>query len=389
MCRYGLNLPASKNKAPLANAAQTNPTDAALITFTTGSTGNPKAARRSHAFLNAQFKALCEKINPGPGDIAMPVLPIVLLCNLGVGASSVISDYPARKPRQFNPAQTVERINKLGINRITSSPYFVKRLAEYCIENSIPLPGLQQIFTGGAAVFPKEAKLYLEAFPNCRIEVVYGSTEAEPIASVKVDDLIRSGHKTKGLLVGNIYDKTQLKIIPVLNKPLTFTSNIWLDEVTLGPGEIGEIIVAGDHVLGEYLHSPEAWKQNKILAGDTLWHRTGDSGYIDQNGDLYLCGRCKQLIEKETGGYWAPFVIEGLLQQLPEIQIGTLIQAGRELIIVAEAKSHASMQNIQKELIRILPHALQNIRILKNIPRDPRHHSKIDYGKLREILNIG
>ena len=51
---------------------------AALITFTTGSTGTPKAARRTHTFLKEQFDALLDEINPKPEDIDMPVLPIIL-----------------------------------------------------------------------------------------------------------------------------------------------------------------------------------------------------------------------------------------------------------------------------------------------------------------------
>ena len=377
---------AYKKHAANFDMVNTKSDDAALITFTTGSTGNPKAARRSHAFLEAQFNALKDKINPQAGDIAMPVLPIVLLCNLGVGATSVIASYPSKKPEKFKPELAIEQIQKFKINRITSSPYFVKRLAEYCLKNKIELNSLKQIFTGGAPVFHQEAKIYLEAFPKTNIEIVYGSTEAEPISGVKVQDLLAVKQNTEGLLVGNIYEKTALKIIPVSGEAMTHTTKLILDKISLPAGSIGEIIVAGDHVLKEYLHAPEAWRRNKIVAGETLWHRTGDSGFVDKDGNLFLTGRCKQLIEKPEGGYWSPFLFESILQQMPGISMGTLLKKGGDLIILAETKGQQNLNRLKTQIQDLLPEAISKIKFIKEIPRDPRHHSKIDYGKLKQML---
>ena len=80
------------------SVAQVNPDLSALITFTTGSSGTPKAALRTHGFLNEQFDALLEEIEPKATDIDMPVLPIVLFVNLGVGSTSVIANFNMAKP---------------------------------------------------------------------------------------------------------------------------------------------------------------------------------------------------------------------------------------------------------------------------------------------------
>jgi len=374
-----------KNHSADIEMAATKEEDAALITFTTGSTGNPKAARRSHAFLNAQFNALIDKIQPKASDVAMPVLPIVLLCNLGVGATSIIASYPSRKPEKFKPALVMEQIKKYKVNRITSSPYFVKRLAAHCTNYKIQLNSLEQIFTGGAPVFADEAKEYVQAFPDCRIEIVYGSTEAEPISSVNAKQLIAAKNNTEGLLVGSIYKHTALKIIKVTKEALTFTKPSDLEKLVVSDGSIGEIIVAGDHVLKEYFHAPEAWNQNKIVSDETLWHRTGDSGYIDENGQLFLTGRCKQLIEKEEGGYYAPFLFEGLLKQFQEIGLGTLVSTSNGLVLFAETKAKHKIDKLRTKISALLPQEIQEIKFVDYIPRDPRHHSKIDYGKLRAL----
>ncbi len=355
----------------------------ALLTFTTGSTGSPKAAQRSHSFLNEQFKVLKDKIKPYASDVAMPVLPIVLLCNLGVGACSIIADYPSRKPETFKAANTVKTLLKNKVNRITSSPFFAKKIAEHCLQNNIELPFLRNLFTGGAPVFPEEASTYLAAFPSTDIQIVYGSTEAEPISSISAQKLLAEKTLNKGLNVGSVYYKTELKIIPIKMEALNFECKDELNNFELKAGEIGEIIVSGDHVLKSYFKAPDAWKQNKIMVGNKLWHRTGDSGFVDKEGKLYLCGRTKQLIKQSNGEYLSPFVLEGRLQEINEISIGTILQKNDGLMILAETKSNSNKELILTKIKKLLPSGIKEIKLVDLIPRDPRHHSKIDYEKLK------
>ena len=354
----------------------------ALLTFTTGSTGKPKAAQRSHGFLHEQFEVLKDKIKPLHTDVAMPVLPIVLLCNLGVGACSIIADYPSRKPTSFKPEKTIATIKKYQVNRITSSPYFAKRIAQYCLKNKIQIPSLEYVFTGGAPVFPDEAKLYMEAFQGTDVQIVYGSTEAEPISSISARNLIFENQNLHGLNVGKIYEKTLLKIVPIKEEQLSFKDEESLNNFELPQGQIGEIIVAGDHVLKSYFKAPEAWKKNKIPAGEKLWHRTSDSGFIDENGNLFLCGRTRQLIPVEDG-YLSPFVIEGKLQEVKGINIGTVLNLKNILTVFIEPKDDADKDDILQDLEQVLPKGIKKIKLIKLIPRDPRHHSKIDYEKLK------
>jgi acyl-CoA synthetase (AMP-forming)/AMP-acid ligase II len=363
--------------------------DAALITFTTGSTGTPKAARRTHGFLKQQFDALLEEINPQPTDVDMPVLPIVLFVNLGVGCTSVIAEFKASKPDKLDAGKVFLQLNKYKVNRIIASPFFVKKLAEYVLragQDPLHIPSLNAVFTGGAPVFPQEAALYKQAFTQAKATIVYGSTECEPISSITANELAEQENELleSGLKVGAIFHKTTLKVIEMRDDAISCASGQELDEIEMPKGEIGEIIVSGNHVLKSYFNNEEAFRQNKIVIGDTIWHRTGDSGYLAADNSLYLTGRCGQTIRR-NGEMISPFIVENFLQSIPRVSMGTVLLVKDELVVIVENEGGSTSAEIERQ-IKESGLSYDRIRHVSNVPRDPRHNSKIDYAKLKEIL---
>jgi acyl-CoA synthetase (AMP-forming)/AMP-acid ligase II len=354
--------------------------DSALITFTTGSTGIPKAADRSHGFLRQQFAALLETIVPSADDIDMTVLPIVLLVNLGAGCTSVIANWKSSKPEKMDPAIIEAQIIANKISRITASPFFLLRLASHLLEKQTALSGVKKIFTGGAPVFPSEAVLMLRAFPSADIEIIYGSTEAEPISEIGANELSDTeSDLINGLSVGKTYPKANVKIIAISDEEIPERSSQELEKLFLPAMCVGEIIVSGDHVLKSYFNNSEAFRRNKIVNGETVWHRTGDSGYLDAEGNLFLTGRSNTLFYQDEN-LVSPFLVEGFLRSVPEVVIGTVLQKHERTCLFLELKEGASSQPV-REQVAALGIAVDEV-ICSKIPRDPRHFSKIDYAKL-------
>jgi acyl-CoA synthetase (AMP-forming)/AMP-acid ligase II len=350
----------------------------ALITFTTGSTGRPKAANRTHGFLNEQFDALLDEIQPKLEDVDMPMLPIVLFMNLGFGCTSVIADLKMTKPHKMQPDTILKQVEENKVNRITASPFVISRLSEHIIENSVKLTGIDKIFTGGAPVFPSRAKVFSKAFPNTDVHIVYGSTEVEPISSLQARELVsREQEMTIGLPVGKVYHKTKIKIITINEGALPQLSVDDLRDLEVKEGEIGEIIVSGPHVLKNYYNSEDAFRKNKIVVNDTVWHRTGDSGRLIDH-TLFLNGRCSQLIHHQDEVI-SPFIVENQLLEIEGVTMGTLLKLDDQLILVLETDSAEFSSGLDG-----VPY--DEVIFLDQIPRDPRHNSKIDYAKLRSIL---
>src|SRR3546814_9466097 len=97
----------------------------------------------------------------------------------------------------------------------------------------------------------------------------------------------------------------------------------------LPEGTWGEIVVSGPHVLSQYYKDTQALHANKIRINGVYWHRTGDSGYL-QDGRLFLTGRCRTLIPQ--GDHWlSTFVFENYVQSLRGVEMGTLLSDGKNL----------------------------------------------------------
>jgi len=358
---------------------EVHPDTSALITYTTGSTGTPKAADRSHGFLLEQFKILKTKLGSKPSDVDMTMMPIVLFLNLGVGATSIIANFNSRKPELIQPKLIFNQLKFHHVNRLTASPFVVKCLSDYLINNREQLHSLRQVFTGGAPVFPREGKRYLEAFPTSELNIIYGSTEAEPISSINAKALVNQAETLKiGLPVGAVHQATELKIISL--EWSKHSCNI--DEFNNHDHkehEIGEIIVAGDHVLKRYYNNPEAFKENKIVVGNKIWHRTGDSGFI-KDGQLFLTGRCQQLVLRNNQ-ILSPFILENQIQDIEGVSAGTLLEHEGNLVLALETD-----QSEDQLKPRLTNQIYDRLVLTSSLPRDPRHHSKLDYGRIRTIL---
>jgi acyl-CoA synthetase (AMP-forming)/AMP-acid ligase II len=213
--------------------------------------------------------------------------------------------------------------------------------------------------------------------------VVYGSTEAEPISSIDATDLVkRSDEISFGLPVGRRFHKTKLKIVEMRDDAIAPCSTEELSKIVVKEGEIGEIIVSGPHVLKQYFKNEEAFRKNKIVELDTIWHRTGDSGLI-KNDELFLTGRCKQLI-KTGDRYLSPFIIEDQLQNIEGVAMGTMLKIKDQHILVVQSALDAEQL---KQSVKDIPH--DSMIIVDLIPRDSRHNSKIDYEELERVLTRG
>lgn len=355
------------------------PGDTALITFTTGSTGNPKAANRTHHFLQEQYFAL-QPILPSNSKIDMTLLPIVLLLNLGTGKTSVIAKFNPRKPASFDAELIYRQLKNNHVQSLTFSPFFLVETAKYLFNNKLHLPELLSIISGGGPVFPDDADIIKKAFRDKKCTIVYGSTESEPISHTGINEFLSASNKVntdKGLYVGKVDIAATVKVIPIMEGVVNSVESLPL-------GNVGEIIVSGAHVLSSYFNSEDAFRLNKIQIDNIIWHRTGDAGWLNENDELFLMGRCKQIIRWNNIQIY-PFLMEHYLKSIPGVLNGTIIEFKNEPYITIQTEQNV-MQGEIFSALKSSSYSELKIIFLKQIPMDKRHNTKIDYDGLLHIL---
>lgn len=361
----------------------------ALLTFTSGSTGRPKAALRTHGFLLAQHRALAQSLALTAGQIDLATMPIVALANLASGVTCLIPDVDLRYPGAIEPAPVVEQLVAHRVTSTVASPALLERLARYCLDRNITLDGLTKIFTGGAPVMPRLLDRLQQVAPRADVVAVYGSTEAEPMAKIARREISPQDRQAmltgRGLLAGPPVEAIHLRIVPDRwGTPLGSYTEAEFSTLCCLPEAVGEIVVSGDHVLPGYLHG-QGDEETKFRVNGTVWHRTGDAGYLDREGRLWLMGRCAARIDDQHGILY-PFAVECALSDQANVRRSAVVSyQGRRLMVVEfeQVPAAAELACIKESLA--WAHIVE-VRVVKRIPVDKRHNAKIDYPALRRRL---
>jgi len=363
--------------------------DSALLTFTSGSTGEPKPVIRTHGFMRRQLEILDRVANPQAGDIDFVAMPMFALFNLAHGVTSVIPAADMKRPGRANPRILLAQLRAENATSIVASPALLERLVDHCLKKRQTFPALRCISTGGGPVSPTLPERLAAIAPNAEIRTVYGSTEAEPIASV-TDDAVsiadrRAMRVGAGLLVGRPVEGCNVKIIPSRNGfalgPFTETE---FRTLALPQGEIGEIVVSGRHVLPGYA-DPSGNRETKIEVGGRRWHRTGDAGYLDNKGRLWLVGRCAAAISDSRGVVY-PFQVEYAVSAVRGISRAALIAEQGRRVLVLETAAREFTSDCIKAARCVADKQIDRIITVRHIPVDRRHDAKVDYPALKRLL---
>ncbi|WP_319547156.1 AMP-binding protein [Ruegeria conchae] len=344
--------PGKSRRNPPALSVQ--PDDIALISFTSGTTGQPKAIPRSHAFLTAQHDAIAPLLDSDKAERDLVAFPVFTLINLAAGRTSILPNWKLGKLDRLPPDQMQGWIHEQLITRALIPPSLCKKLVQS--DNTGPL---HTVFTGGGPVFPNMVEA-LRTRHKLSVVCVYGSTEAEPIAHLKAKDVSDEDRWQmaggKGLLVGYAVPDVTLRI------------------------RDNEIQVSGAHVNGGYL-DPAHSQENKVREDGIIWHRTGDAGTLDDDGRLWLWGRVGSEIEGDSGTLF-PFAIEVAAQYWPGVDQCALVNtnAGPALCVQGSPDHFEEWSN------SALGFGVPNVVSIDKIPMDKRHASKVDRAKLIRIL---
>ncbi len=366
--------------------------DTALVTLTTGSSGAAKGVDRTHGFLVAQHRALAAEFPSREGDVDMPMFPVFALDNLARGVPSVVPDMDFRRVAAVDPARILAQVREHGVTTATASPPFFDRLAGHLAATGAAPPPLRRLLTGGAPVADRQLETWRRALPGAEIVVVYGSTEAEPVAHTGAEERLALVGAAPGFCAGRLSPRVEGRLIRIHRGPVELGPDGW-PAWEVPPGEVGELVVTGEHVCRSYFRSPRATREAKIAGPDErVWHRMGDTGRFDEAGRFWLCGRVHstifrggvpvhaQLVEQAAAA--VPGVRRAAAVGLPDAELGE-----RVVVVVEGDGAEGDVGAAVASALAAAGQPADEVRLAaRPLPLDPRHASKVDYTALRATL---
>lgn len=368
--------------------------DPGLIGFTTGSTGTPKPTVMTRGNLAALIGGIAAQWRLDADDevIDMPTFPIFWIIGMSHGGTVVVPpmNFATKGPGDANPARLAETIRRHDVHSMFGSPALLRNLAAHCAEHDLTLPSIRRIVAGGAEVPGPLFAAVKAVLVHGEMYSDYGATEVLPATEIAGEVVLgetwERTERGEGLCVGAPLAGVEVRVVDIVDGPIAS-----MQEATVLPqGSVGEIVVRSPHVSDRYFNSPNDMADNKIADGDTLWHRLGDTGFLDGSGRVWLCGRRSHRVMTPERTYF-PLCCEPVLNTHPQVARSALIGVRRahatdpeatmciELVESAAGRADA----VESELRALVEHhdatrGIERFVFMDRLPVDRRHNAKID-----------
>ncbi|UCH86613.1 MAG: AMP-binding protein [Dehalococcoidia bacterium] len=330
--------------------------DIAVLPYSSGTTGLPKGVMLTHHNITSNVKQGLATGQLTSDAVSLCVLPffhiygMTVLLSIGValGITGVVM-------MRFDVEQMLELVGKYGMTNLYLAPPAVLAMANVPNPSRFDTSALRLVHSGAAALPPEVAER-VKSIYGCLVLQGYGLTETSP--STNTHPLDRIKLESVGLPMADTFEKI-----------------VSLDTgEELPAGEVGEVAVKGPQVMKGYWKRPE---ETRECLSEDGWLLTGDIGWQDEDGYLYILDRKKEMI-KYKGYQVAPAELEALLYEHPAVLDAAVIPKrqleGGEIpkaLVVLKEGSEASPEELMAFVAeKVAPYKkIREVEYLSEIPK--------------------
>ena len=273
------------------------------IFYTGGTTGRSKGVMLSHGNLMASALYLLSERRSPNTPIYLHAAPMFHLANAGAMFTHLLGGGSNVIIKSFTPEAVMDAVEREKVTEVVLIPTMIRMLVDHPRISSRDLSSLEYVVYGGEPISEAVLDRTMKALPKTQLRQDYGMTELSPIVTVlHWQEHIGEGRKKgRHRSCGQAAVGCEVRIVDAHDLPVA-------NDV------VGEIVVRGDNVMMGYWQRPE--ETAKALVDG--WMHTGDGGYMDEDGFVYIVDRIKDMII--TGGenvYSAE--VENVVAQHPSV----------------------------------------------------------------------
>ncbi|MFU7527239.1 fatty acid--CoA ligase [Qipengyuania sp. ASV99] len=335
--------------------------DDALQLYTSGTTGRPKGAVMTHGSILSSRAEGYDRAwqEPVQGDVTLLAMPCFHISGTGTGIGTMVAGTNSIVLPEYDPTKALDLIENFNISKIFLVPAAIQILLNHPRVREVDFSRLKYV-TYGASPIPLELMKQAMEVMGCGFVQMYGMTETSgTIVALDPEDHVPEG-SPRMRSVGKPLAGVEIKIIDEEGNPVP-------------AGTVGEIATRSSKNMSRYWNNAQATAATIDAEG---WLRTGDAGYLDADGYLYIHDRVKDMIisggeniypaEVENALYAHPKVADVAVIGIPsekwgeEVKACVVVKPGEELTeaeLIAHARQHIAGYKCPKsvDFIAALP----------------------------------
>jgi len=309
------------------------PAELAVVLFTSGSSGVPKAVLHSHRGLGYKAATMIAAHGLGSDDAVLMPAPLAHVSGLLNGVLiPQVAGIPAVLMAAWDPELALERIEAERVSFMGAPPVFFSQMAGSERFKAERVGSLRLVSTGGASVSPAFVESIAGRF-GARVKRTYGSTEAPTVTTSGPADSPQLAADTDGRVVG----EAELEVHdPVSGRPVP-------------AGQPGELWLRGPELFMGYA---DAAQTAAVTARPGRWFRTGDLGVVDAQGWLQVVGRMSDIIIR-AGENISASEVEAVLESHPAVRHAVAVavpdsEVGERVAAFVEADLSFSLEECRR-----------------------------------------
>ena len=353
----------------------------AAILFTSGATGPAKGVRYTHRQLGAQRDILQRVYNITDADSFVAAFAPFALFGPALGITTGLADMDVTSPATLTAKALDDACRATQATMVFASPAALVNVLKTASSNVNSLHQVRLVMSAGAPV-PIETLRHMQKLcPQAEMHTPYGMTEVLPVADLSLQQREDVGEGS-GVCVGRAVDGCNVKVVSI---------DGGISELPIGV--TGEIVVSAPWMSLGY---NRLWltQQNARFESDGFtWHRTGDVGHINGDGNLWIEGRVVHMIHTADGSM-TPVPLEVACEKISGVKRAAAVGIGdkgvQQLVMVLET-DQVKEDPAPEQLAAQVREALAGLDVVaiwetKKLPVDIRHNSKIDRTALAQKM---